>query len=220
MGWGVGGEVAGAVQGAATCGRKRGIFRPGVGGNPIRPPDPQSGFQTAACLLSLISPVYEWAIYLSCGPSPKHVLATKSAQPLLGSIPPFSGEPRPLRMAPPFCPIPFPNKLLLGLRTQMPVPLRNRRAHTRRAPPLVQSRSSVSKLWTTPPVAWTHSFPMAPPPLVWPANPSPVLPRCPGRGEWGRGSVGEVLVRMRLFRLLVRQLRGRRGREPDPAVTQ
>ena len=25
MGWGVGGEVAGAVQGAATCGRKRGI---------------------------------------------------------------------------------------------------------------------------------------------------------------------------------------------------
>ena len=29
---------------------------------------------------------------------------------------------------------------------------------------------------------------------------------CPGRGECGLGRVGDVLVRMRLFRLLVRQL--------------
>lgn len=33
-----------------------------------------------------------------------------------------------------------------------------------------------------------------------------ISPKWPGSGEWGRGSVGEVLVRMRLFRLLVRQL--------------
>lgn len=32
------------------------------------------------------------------------------------------------------------------------------------------------------------------------------LPICPGRGEWGRGRVGDVLVRIRLFLLLVRQL--------------
>lgn len=213
--------MRGLSRGLLPVAERGGIFRPGAGGTRIRPPDPQSASQTAACLLiSLISPVYEWATSLSCGPSPKNVLATKSAPPLPGSIPPFPGGPRPLRMAPPFCPIPFPNKLLLGLRPQMPVPLRNRRAHTRMAPPLVQSRSSVSRLWTAPPVAWTHSPPMARPPLVWPANPPPVLPRCPGRGEWGRGSVGEVLVRMRLFRLLVRQLRGGRGREPDPAVAQ
>lgn len=31
-------------------------------------------------------------------------------------------------------------------------------------------------------------------------------PMCPGRGEWGRGRVGDVLVRIRLFLLLVRQL--------------
>lgn len=31
-------------------------------------------------------------------------------------------------------------------------------------------------------------------------------PMCPGSGECGRGRVGEVLVRMRLFRLLVLQL--------------
>lgn len=31
-------------------------------------------------------------------------------------------------------------------------------------------------------------------------------PMCPGSGECGRGSVGDVLVRMRLFRLLVLQL--------------
>lgn len=29
---------------------------------------------------------------------------------------------------------------------------------------------------------------------------------CPGSGECGRGRVGDVLVRMRLFRLLVLQL--------------
>lgn len=40
-----------------------------------------------------------------------------------------------------------------------------------------------------------------------------LLPRCPGRGrgECGRGSVGEVVVRIRLFLLLVRQLLVRRN---------
>ena len=159
MGGGGGGEVAGAVQWAATCGRKRGNLQ--AWGGPIRPPDPRA-FQTAACLLlSLISPVCEWATSLSCGPSPQNVLATRSAPPLPGSIPPFPGGPRPLRMAPPFCPIPFPNKLLLGLRPQMPVHLQSRRAHTRMAPPLVQSRSSVSRLWTAP--LWHGDTP-----LLWP----------------------------------------------------
>lgn len=41
-----------------------------------------------------------------------------------------------------------------------------------------------------------------------------LLPRCPGRGsgECGRGSVGDVVVRIRLFLLLVRQLLFLRGR--------
>lgn len=39
----------------------------------------------------------------------------------------------------------------------------------------------------------------------------PASPKWPGSGEWGRGSVGEVLVRMRLFRLLVRQLPRKEG---------
>lgn len=221
MGGGVGGEVTGTVQGTATCGGKRGIFRLGIEGNPIKPPDPQSGFQTAVCpLFSLIPPTYGWTAPLSCGPASQNVLATESAQPLSRPIPSFSGWPRPLGMAPPFCSIPFPIKLLLGLRPQMPVPLRTGQANTRMAPPLVQSRSSPSRLWTTTPVAWTHPSPVTTPPLVWPTNPPPVSPRCPGSGEWGRGSVGEVLVRMRLFRLLVRQLRGRRGKGPDPAVAQ
>ena len=107
-GLGCWGRSCGGCPGGCYLWQKEGDFRPGVGGNPIRPPDPQSGFQTAACLLlSLISPVYEWATYLSCGPSPQNVLATKSAQPLLGSIPPFSGEPRPLRMALLSAPSPF-----------------------------------------------------------------------------------------------------------------
>lgn len=38
-----------------------------------------------------------------------------------------------------------------------------------------------------------------------------VSPICPGSGECGRGRVGDVLVRMRLFRLLVRQLGGNTG---------
>lgn len=61
MGGGVGGEVAGAVQGTATCGGKRGILRLGVGGNPTRPSNPQSGLQTAAPpLFSLVTPTYQW----------------------------------------------------------------------------------------------------------------------------------------------------------------
>lgn len=36
-----------------------------------------------------------------------------------------------------------------------------------------------------------------------------ISPKWPGSGEWGRGRVGEVLVKMRLFRLLVRQLPGK-----------
>jgi hypothetical protein len=48
VGGGVGGEVAGAVQGTATCGGKRGCFKPAVEGNPIRLPDLQSGLQTAS----------------------------------------------------------------------------------------------------------------------------------------------------------------------------
>lgn len=38
------------------------------------------------------------------------------------------------------------------------------------------------------------------------------VPRCPGRGrgECGRGSVGDVVVRIRLFLLLVRQLERKR----------
>lgn len=32
-------------------------------------------------------------------------------------------------------------------------------------------------------------------------------PMCPGKGEWGRGRVGDVLVKIRLLRLLVRQLK-------------
>lgn len=45
---------------------------------------------------------------------------------------------------------------------------------------------------------------------------------CPGSGEWGRGRVGEVLVRIRLFRLLVRQLResgGAVGGRPGTPLT-
>lgn len=40
------------------------------------------------------------------------------------------------------------------------------------------------------------------------------IPRCPGRcrGECGRGSVGDVVVRIRLFLLLVRQLQKNRER--------
>lgn len=41
---------------------------------------------------------------------------------------------------------------------------------------------------------------------------SGLLPMCPGSGECGRGRVGDVLVRMRLFRLLVLQLLLFRGR--------
>lgn len=41
-----------------------------------------------------------------------------------------------------------------------------------------------------------------------------LLPRCPGRGsgEWGRGRVGDVVVRIKLFLLLARQLLFLRGR--------
>lgn len=39
-----------------------------------------------------------------------------------------------------------------------------------------------------------------------------LLPMCPGSGECGRGRVGEVLLRMRLFRLLVLQPLLFRGR--------
>lgn len=41
------------------------------------------------------------------------------------------------------------------------------------------------------------------------------VPRCPGRGkgECGRGSVGDVVVRIRLFLLLVRQLQTERKRD-------
>lgn len=41
---------------------------------------------------------------------------------------------------------------------------------------------------------------------VWPRCSEEHRPMCPGSGEWGRGRVGDVLVRMRLFRLLVLQL--------------
>lgn len=42
---------------------------------------------------------------------------------------------------------------------------------------------------------------------------SGLLPRCPGRGrgECGRGSVGDVVVKIKLFLLLVRQLLLLRG---------
>lgn len=70
MGGGVGGEVAGAVQGTATCGGKRGILRLGVGDNPTRPSNPQRGLPTIAPpLFSLVTPYMSGSRPLSCGPA-------------------------------------------------------------------------------------------------------------------------------------------------------
>lgn len=111
MGGGVGGEVTGTVQGTATCGGKRGIFRLGIEGNPIKPPDPQSGFQTAACpLFSLIPPTYGRTAPLSCGPASQNVLATESAHPLSRPIPSFSGVAPPLRYGSSFLLHPLSNQ--------------------------------------------------------------------------------------------------------------
>lgn len=107
------------------------------------------------------------------------------AAPAPGSIPPFLGEPCPRDGS--SLPHPSPNKLLLGLRTQTPVPLRNRRAHTGWPRPL-SSPGPVSRLWATLPCGWTH-FPMAPPPLVWPQTHHLSYPGvlAEGSGQWQRG---------------------------------
>lgn len=43
-------------------------------------------------------------------------------------------------------------------------------------------------------------------------------PMCPGRGECGRGRVGDVLVRIRLFLLLVRQLKNKQTHNYDTSL--
>lgn len=84
----------------------------------------------------------------------------------------------------------------------LPLPLPNPASSKLSAPPTINPE------WPCP-YRNGHAPAVAPPPMVYShTDPGCILlsPKWPGSGEWGRGSVGEVLVRMRLFRLLVRQL--------------